>query len=63
MIISNINKKLNIESSIKRELIININAFKRKKKLARVLIYIYIFTIFIIKLVLHFIENENYDQD
>ena len=60
--ISSINeKKLNIELNIKCELINNINAFERKKKSTRALTHIYTFTIFIIKFVLHFIENENYE--
>ena len=42
----------------------NVKAFKRKQlQPDRVLLFIYIFTIFIKKRVLNSIENENYDHE
>ena len=57
-------KKLNIKSNIKRDLINNVKAFERKQlQFDRVLLFVYIFTIFIKKRILNSIENESYDHE
>ena len=57
-------EKLNIESNIKRNLIDNVKAFKRRQlQPDRALLFIHIFTIFIEKRVLNSIENENYNHE